>query len=301
MTFRSLWQLLKETFIEWRKDHVSRLAAALAYYTAISISPLLIIVIAMAGFIFGSQQAQNQLIGQIQGLVGGRGAQLLATVIQNSSRPSTASLAGILSLLTLLWASTNVFAQLQEALNAIWDVQPKPGRGVRALIRDRLFSFVIVLIIGFLLLASLVASAGLAIIGNFFAHLLPASHGLWQLVNYLISFGVITLLFGLMFKLLPDVEVAWRDIWLGAAVTSLLFVSGNFLISLYLGWQSVSSVYGAAGSLVVVLLWVYYSAQIFLLGGEFTQVYARRYGQGVKPAENAARRGAKPMPRMGNA
>lgn len=287
MGIKGLWRFLNELVALWQQRNVARLAAALAYYSAISIAPLLIIVLAIAGLAMGSKEAQQQLVVQMRGLVGEQGGQVVEMVIENADRPSLASLAGILGLFVLLWGATNVFVELQDALNTIWGVAPKPGRRLWITLRARLLSFAMVLVIGFLLLVSLVISTALTLLSNFLSGLLPGFDLFWLGVNFLISLGVITLLFGLLFKVLPDVIVAWRDVWLGAAVTALLFVVGKSLIGFYLGQQSFGSAYGAAGSLVVLLIWVFYSAQIVLVGAAFTQVYATQYGQGVEPSEQA--------------
>ncbi len=287
MGIKGLWRFLNELVALWQQRNVARLAAALAYYSAISIAPLLIIVLAIAGLAMGSKEAQQQLVVQMRGLVGEQGGQVVEMVIENADRPSLASLAGILGLFVLLWGATNVFVELQDALNTIWGVAPKPGRRLWITLRARLLSFAMVLVIGFLLLVSLVISTALTLLSNFLSGLLPGFDLLWLGVNFLISLSVITLLFGLLFKVLPDVIVAWRDVWLGAAVTALLFVVGKSLIGFYLGQQSFGSAYGAAGSLVVLLIWVFYSAQIVLVGAAFTQVYATQYGQGVEPSEQA--------------
>jgi len=285
MNLQTIWQLLKDTYKEWSEDEASRLAAALSYYTAVSIAPLLIIAIAVAGFFYGEQAARGQLVTQIQGLIGVEGAKFIQDVIANAHKPAVGTIAGILSIATLLWGSTNVFDQLHTSLNAIWDVKAKPTHGIWATIKERFFSFTLVLGVGFLLLVSLLLSAILVVVANWFNHLLPGVAWLWEVLNFVISFGVITLLFGLIYKILPDAEVAWRDVWLGAAATALLFTIGKFLLGLYLG--NTGSSYGAAGSLVVFLLWVYYSAQILFFGAEFTQVYANQRGQGIQPAANA--------------
>lgn len=287
MGIKGLWRFLNELVALWQQRNVARLAAALAYYSAISIAPLLIIVLAIAGLAMSSKEAQQQLVVQMRGLVGEQGGQVVEMVIENADRPSLASLAGILGLFVLLWGATNGFVELQDALNTIWGVAPKPGRRLWITLRARLLSFAMVLVIGFLLLVSLVISTALTLLSNFLSGLLPGFDLFWLGVNFLISLSVITLLFGLLFKVLPDVIVAWRDVWLGAAVTALLFVVGKSLIGFYLGQQSFGSAYGAAGSLVVLLIWVFYSAQIVLVGAAFTQVYATQYGQGVEPSEQA--------------
>jgi len=188
---------------------------------------------------------------------------------------------------TLFVGATGVFVQLQDALNSIWGVRRKPGRGLRNFLKDRLLSFALVVGIGFLLLVSLILSAGLSALGNFMVGLLPAQATFWQWINFGVSFGVITLLFAIIFKVLPDVKIAWRDVWIGALLTALLFNLGKYLLGLYLGWSSVTSAYGAAGSLVIVLLWVYYSAQILFFGAKFTQIYSSRYGSHFEPAPGA--------------
>ena len=287
MNLKNVWQLLKTTFKEWQEDEASLLAAALSYYTAVSMAPLLVVVIVAAGFVLNNQDtARQELLSQIQSAVGAQGTEFVATIIENADQPTTGTIAGLLSIATLLWGSTNLFSQLQGSLNKIWDVERKAG-SIWTTIRERFLSFTLVLGIGFLLLVSLILSAVLSVLGNLFTGLLPGGEFLWQVINFLISFGVITLLFGLIYKILPDAEIAWRDVWWGAAATALLFTIGKQLLGLYLA--NAGSSYGAAGSVVVFLLWVYYSAQILFLGAEFTQVYATRYGKGIEPADNAVR------------
>lgn len=288
MKIKTVLDLLKETFSEWSKDKASRLAAALAYYTVFSLAPLLIIVIAIAGAVFGEEAARGEIVGQIQGLVGKDGAKVIETAIENANKPDTGSIASIISIVVLLFGASGIFAELQDALNTVWEVQPKPERGLINVLRSRFLSFSMVLGVGFLLLVSLVTSAALAATSNFFSHLLPPGLDLlWQLVNFIFAFGVTTVLFGLIYKVLPDVKIGWSDVWIGAAITSLLFSIGRYLLGQYLGNSSFSSTYGAAGSLVVVLAWVYYAAQILFFGAEFTQVYARRYGSQIVPDDNA--------------
>ncbi len=286
--------LLKETFSEWSKDKASRLAAALSYYTIFSVAPLLIIAIAVAGLVFGREAATHQIEGQVRGLLGEQGAQAIQTIVENASKTGAGVVATLVGVVTLLMGASGAFAQLQESLNAIWEVKPKQGRGVKGILRDRFLSFSMVLVIGFLLLVSLVLSAVLAGVGKYLAGILPISSVVMQIVNFGISFAVTTLLFALIFKVLPDAYIRWRDVWVGAAFTALLFSLGRFVIGLYLGRSSVSSAYGAAGSLVVLLVWVYYSAQILFLGAEFTQVFATRYGKGIVPKPNAERLGPVP-------
>ena len=281
-------ELLKQTFKEWNEDKAPALAAALAYYTVFSLAPLLIIVIAILSLFFSQGQAQEQLIAQLQGLFGTDVADTIRTMIEERERSGGNVLASIIGFVILIVGATGVFAQLQNALNQIWNVEPSPkANGVWQLIRVRLLSVGMVFVIGFLLLTSLVLSAVLAALSGALGNMLPGADALWQILNMILSLGVISAVFALMFKFLPDVQVAWRDVWVGGFVTALLFVVGKFLIGLYIGNSAVASSYGAAGSLVVLLLWVFYSAQIVLLGGEFTQVYARRFGEGVEPASHA--------------
>lgn len=284
---KSTVKLLKETFQEWQNDKASVLAAALAYYTVFSITPLLVIAIAIAGAVFGQDTARREIIQQINELVGEQGAQAIETALANANQPQLGSIASIISVLVLLVGASGVFAQLQQALNTVWNVKAKPNGGIWEFIRKRLLSFGMVLAIGFLLLVSLILSAILAGIGKLEINLIPGLTPLWQLLNFAISFGLISLLFALIYKYLPDVKIRWKDIWVGAIITALLFTLGKFLIGLYLGRGSLGSAYGAAGSLIVFLAWVFYSAQILLFGAEFTQVYARKYGRRIRPDSHA--------------
>lgn len=280
--------LLKGTVTEWREDKVPLWAAALAYYTIFSLAPLLILAIAIAGAAFGEDAARGEIVRQIQGLIGRQGAEAVQTMIENASQPgSGGTIATIFSIATLLFGASGVFGQLQEALNTIWEVKPDPSRGVKTMVYSRFLSFAMVLVIGFLLLVSLILSAVLAGISTYFSNLFPILASFGQVINFVVSFGVTTLLFALIYKVLPDVRIPWSDLWVGAAVTSLLFSIGRYLIGLYLGNSGVGSTYGAAGSIIVVLFWVYYSAQIILLGAEFTQVYAKFHGSRIVPAKHA--------------
>jgi len=285
--FKDFFGLLKKTFDEWNEDKAPRLGAALSFYTVFSLAPLLIIVIAIAGLAFGQQAAQDKIDEQIRGLVGAQGADLIQTMIENARKPQEGILATVIGFATLLLGGLGAFGQLQDALNTIWEVTPKPGRGWKGIFQDRLASSGLVLGIGFLLLVSLVISAGLSALGNFVTSTLGELTLIAQALNILISFLVITFLFTLIFKFLPDVKIAWRDVWIGAALTSVFFNVGKSAIGFYLGSSSVASAYGAAGSLIILLLWIYYSAQIMLFGAEFTQVYANQYGSKIEPAPNA--------------
>ncbi len=282
-------RLFKDTFDNWNKDHAQRLGAALAYYTVFSLGPLLIIVIAIAGLVFGQQAAQGQIVDQLRGLVGDQGATFIQSAIAASSTPRTGLIASVIGVATLILGALGVFGALQDALNAIWGVQPKPGRGIKGLITDRLLSFSMVIVVGFLLLVSLVISAALAAFLKYFGGMLPFSSTVLQGINFFVSFAVVTLLFALIFKVLPDAKVHWSDVWIGAVLTALLFAIGKFILGYYLGTSAYASSYGAAGSLIIVLVWIYYSAQILFFGAEFTKAFAQRYGEGIVPADNAVR------------
>jgi membrane protein len=268
------WQLLKRTYAKWNEDHAPGLGAALSYYTVFSLAPLLMIAIAIAGFVFGQEAAQGQIVGQIQGLVGEESAKAIQSMIEEARKPTAGILATLIATGMLLFGATGVFAQLQESLNIIWKVEKTPGEGLWKLLKDRFLSLMAVLGTGFLLLISLVISAGLSAVGATLAHVLPGPGFVLQIINVLVSFAVVTLLFAMIYKLLPDKPVRWGDVWIGASITSLLFTIGKFFIGLYLGKSDVGVAYGAAGSLVVILIWVYYASQIFLFGAEFTAVYA---------------------------
>jgi membrane protein len=241
----------------------------------------------VVGLVFGQDAARGRIDEQIQGLVGQDAEKAIEEMIAGSQNQSSGILAGILGITALLFGATGVFSELHDALNTIWEVEPKPQSTVMAFIKSRFLSFTLVLGIGFLLLVSLVISAGLSAVGAFFASALPGAELLWQLVHLIISLATFSTLFAMMFKVLPDAEIAWRDVWIGAVATAVLFTIGKFLIGFYLGAGALSSTYGAAGALVIILVWVYYSAQILFLGAEFTQVYARRFGSRIVPSENA--------------
>lgn len=285
-------ELVKKTVQEWSEDKASRLAAALAYYTTFSLAPLLVLIISLLGLLGYRNLAESQIMAQVEGLVGPEGRDLIATMIETTSLQTSAGVvASIISLVTLLFGALGVFGQLQDALNTIWEVAPRPSENfwatVKSLITKRLLSFSMILVVGFLLLVSLVLSSALAAVTDMLGNVLPLPPFVLQGLDFLLSFAVITVLFALIYKVFPDAEAAWKDVLVGAAVTSLLFTIGKFLIGLYLGRSDVSSAFGAAGSLVILLLWIYYSAQVVFLGAEFTQVYAHMYGSGIRPDANS--------------
>jgi membrane protein len=285
LNFKKIWQFIKEVFDKWLDDKAPKLGAALSFYTIFSLAPLLVIAISVAGFIFGPDAARGELVGQIKDLVGQEGAEVVQTALKNTSDQGSGIIAVIISLITLFIGSTVVFVELQESLNIIWRIKPKPERGmIKGLLKDRVQSFALVVATGFLLLVSLLVSTILSIISNYVSEtFVEIPLYLLDIGNLVISLGVIFLLFGMIYKVLPDVHIKWKDVWVGALVTSVLFVLGKYLIGIYLGTSSLSSAYGAAGSLVVLLLWIYYSAQILFLGAEFTYAYTNRFGSGVRP------------------
>jgi len=237
--------------------------------------------------VFGREAAQGQLLGQIEGLVGEQGGKAIQAMVASANQSGSGVLGSVLGIIMLLFGAAGLFGQLQDALNTIWEVQPKPGRGVLGFLQDRFLSFSMVLGTAFLLLISLVVSAVLAALGTLLGGWQTSVVG--QIINQTLSLAVIALLFAMIYRFLPDAKIAWRDVWLGAFITAVLFTVGKFLIGLYLGHTSTASAYGAAGSLAVLLIWLYYSAQIFLFGAEFTKVYANRYGSRIVPADNAIR------------
>jgi membrane protein len=281
-----MWPLLRATMSDWYEDRAQRIGAALAYYTIFALAPGLVIVMALAGLMLGPG-AESQIIGQIHELIGEQGAKAIEATIRSARNETLGATGTALALIPLVFGLWGVFGELQDGLNTIWGVTPKPGRRIRDILKERFWSFAMVVGIGFVLLVSLVLSAWLAAVGTYVGSLLPAPPAGLEALNFIISFVVITGSFALIFKLLPDVKIAWRDVWLGAAVTSLFFTVGKFLIGLYLGKSAVASAYGAAGSLVIIVVWVYYSAQILLFGAEFTKVWTKRRGSGFVPEKTA--------------
>jgi membrane protein len=274
MNAKGLYSILRETFFNWNKHDAPRLGAALAFYTILSLSPLLILVVALAGFLFSRSTAQAHILSQVQGMIGTEGGKAVESMLANAQKPATGILGSIIGLLSLLFGASGVFTELRSALNVIWDVKPEQTAGAVALLRERFFSFGMVLSIGFLLLVSLVVSTVLAAIGKFFGALLPISSLVLTTLNFLLSYFGVAVLFALIFRFVPEARVRWRHVWLGALVTAMFFTIGKTLIGLYLGKSSIGSSYGAAGSVIVVIVWVYYSAQIFFFGAEFTHAYA---------------------------
>jgi membrane protein len=286
--FRILYEIGRDTVLAMLDTNTPRLGASLAYYTVFAIAPLFVIVLRISSVWFGQAAAQHELFGQLQGLVGKEGGKAIESIVTSAAnQPAAGWWATVLAAVTLIVATTGVFVELQDALNTIWRVERNPGHGLIRFVKDRLLSFAMVVGIGFLLMVSLVLSAALAGVGNFMHSYLPAEHLLETSLNFTLSLGIITLLFAMIFKVLPDVKIAWRDVWVGGFITALLFNLGKFLLGFYLGRGSVTSAYGATGSLVIVLLWVYYSAQIMFFGAELTRVYADRLGSPLAAAKGA--------------
>lgn len=275
---RTLPSQLKQAARGWSEDGAAQMGAALAFYSIISLAPLLLVVIAIGGLIFGEAAAQGQIVKQIDDLVGRDGAIAIEGMLERARQPTVGWLATSTGLLTMLLGASTVFYQLREALNRIWGGRQRESRMLTRLLAARAKAFALLLVVGFLLLVSLVLSAVLAGLAEYTNALLPAAETLIRLLNFVIGLGIATTLFALLFRVLPSADAAWPDIWVGALFTAILFSMGKFAIGLYLGQSSVDSVYGAAGSLVVLLVWIYYSAQILLFGAEFTKVYSHRHG-----------------------
>lgn len=275
-----IWSALKAAGYGFFTDSCLSRGAAIAYYTVFSLAPVLLIVVATAGLVFGDDAARGAIRQQISGLMGPASADAIQGMIQNASNKNSGIIASVIGGVTLLVAASGVFLEMQTALNAIWKVEPRPGM-VSQLVRARLQSLGLVMTLGFLLMVSLLLSAALAALDSFLANRLPGVHLALQAVSLLISFGLITVLFAAIYKVLPDTDVAWRDVAIGAVVTALLFTLGKNAISLYIGNSRIATTYGAAGALAIILVWIYYSSQIFLLGAEFTMAWAQLSGSHV--------------------
>jgi membrane protein len=286
--WRGALQLTKAAFKEWSDDKAPRLGAALSYYTVFALAPVLLVAISVAGLVFGKEAAQGEIMGQLRGMFGPETATMVQDMLAKSAERSSGIVGTIVGIGTLILGATAVMIELESALDVVWKVRPKPGLGIKGLIKDRILSLGLVLSLGFLLLVSLVASAVLGALGGVLEETsFPGASIVGQILNNVVSLAVITAFFTLVFKYLPNAKIAWRDVWVGALVTSALFHVGKIGIGVYLGHASVGSTFGAAGSLAVLLVWVYYTAQIVLFGAEITRLYAERYGQGVQPDKDA--------------
>lgn len=287
LTLSHARDFLTSLYQKWAEDRVPQLGAALAFYTALSLAPLLVLSLAVGALVFGDEAARGEIATQMKSLVGEQGAEAIQQMIKNADKPASGTAAAILGVIMLLFGASGVFGELQQSLNIIWEVEPKAGRGIWGIIRDRFFSFVMVLGTAFLLLVSLILSTVLSLLGAVFNRLPDSLAWIAQSLHFLVSFLVITLLFAMIFKILPDARIAWRQVWMDDAITALLFTIGKFLIGLYIGRSSMASAYGVAGSFVVLLVWVYYAAQILHLGAEITKAVADLSGERILPAENA--------------
>ena len=282
---KDYWTMLKETVSDWLEDKAMRLAAAMAFYTMLAIGPLLIIVIKIVSVIFRKDVQRGKAQNYVHDFIGGKAADVLDPIFKAAVEPGKGVMATIISIAVLLFSASGLFGELQDSLNTIWEVQPRPDRGIMGTIKDRFFSIMLVLGTAFLLMVSLVMTTAVAVIVKW----VGGGGWFWEAVNFVLSIGIITVLFALMFKYLPDAKIRWRDVRVGAALTGVLFTVGKFALGWYLGKASTTSVYGAAGSLVALLLWVYYSAQILFFGAEFTQVFAQRRGEPIVPSKNAVK------------
>jgi membrane protein len=280
---RRIWQNFQAALYEWNEDNVPRMAAAVAFYTLFSLTPIVVIGFQVAEMTFGSEAAQREILGQAAFLIGQEGADGIKLLIENAPPNQFSSISTMIGLAVMIFATTGVFTELKDALNTIWEVKPKPGLSVIALARDRLFAFAMVLIIWFLMLVSLLVSAMLTSLSGLLA---PQIAG-WHFIDSALSLALMTVMFALINRILPDVEVAWRDVWLGAVATALLFVIGKSLFGLYLGHSTLGVSYGAAGSLVIVILWTYYSCLILLFGAEISQVHAKQRHARIVPTDVA--------------
>jgi membrane protein len=283
---RRLASLLRETAMQWDEDQAVRQAASLALYTLLSIAPLLIVSIKVAGLALGEEAARGQVSEELGKLVGPQAGAAIEAMVANAKQPGQGVLGSIVGLAVLLFGASGVFGELQASLNQIWEVKPKPNRGVRGFVKDRFFSFTMVMGVAFLLLVSLVVSAVLATVTEHFHDLVPFP-ALWWVLNIALGIGITTLLFALIYKVIPDAQIQWHDVWVGAFTTAVLFSVGRVGLSWYVGRSATTSAFGAAGSLVALIVWVYYSAQILFFGAEFTQVFATRYGSRILPSANA--------------
>jgi membrane protein len=275
-----VWELLQETYSEWNKDNAPQLGAALAFYTIFSLAPILVIIIAVVGYFLGKESVQIYVLNELSQFVGRDNAINLMNMVKASYEPGSGLRATLIAIALMLIGSTTIFVMLKDALNTMWGVKPY-NNGLLQVVKDRLLSFSAVLLVGFVIFLSMLASSILAALANFLETFYAIPLIFFRIGDFFLFLILLTFLFAILYKVLPDATIAWKDVWVGSAVTALLFMVGKFLLGLYIGRSSVSSVYGAAGSFVVVLLWVYYSAQIIFVGAEFTQVYARKFGSSI--------------------
>ncbi len=288
-SLHDVWSITKETFSDWDDDRAMSLAASFAFYTLLSIAPLLVIAVSGAALFYGQEAARGEISAELSSIVGVEPARAVESIVTSAKSSQSGVFGTIVGVVVLFVGASGMFAELQTAMNAVWNVEPKSGRGVVGFLSDRFFAFLMVIVSSALLFASLLLSAGLSAVGTFVGDKLPGGATLWQGIHIIASLILATGLFGAIFKVIPDAKVPWRDVLVGATLTSLLFTLGKWLLGLYLGRASFGSAYGAAGSFVALIVWIYYSAQILLLGAELTQVMARRRGIEIEPTKNAVR------------
>jgi membrane protein len=285
---KNFWTLMKATYREWSEREPFSNSIIIAYYTIFSLPGLLVIIINLAGYFFGHEAVTNQISNQISGAVGADTAKSIQEIISNANKSEGTTLSTILSVATLLFGATGVFYQLQQILNKMWEVKPKPKQKILKLVKDRVFSFGLILAIGFLLLVSLVLSAALTAVSDWFSNYISDGMNiLFKALDIIVSLGVITVLFASIYKFLPDAKIRWRDVWVGAILTAVLFVIAKFALGVYFGKSNPGSTYGAAGSIILIMLWVSYAGLILLFGAEFTKVYADSYGEKIQPTKGA--------------
>ncbi len=286
--FKEFGLLLKDTYNQWSEREPFNNSIIISYYTIFSLPGLLVIIINIAGYFYDKKEVTTRITGQIQAMVGGNTAEDVQSIVDKASEGKDTVISSILGIATLLFGATGVFYQLQQILNKMWEVKPKPKQKILKLIRDRIFSFGLILVIGFLLLVSLVLSAGLSAVSEWVSsHLSESLIILFKLLDILVSISVVSLLFASIYKFLPDAKISWKDVWMGALLTSVLFVIAKFALGLYFGKSDPASAYGAAGSIILIMLWVSYAGLILLFGAEFTQVFANRCGKKIQPTETA--------------
>ncbi|PYL88700.1 MAG: ribonuclease BN [Verrucomicrobia bacterium] len=289
--FSNSFGLFKQTFSEWLEDKAPQLGAALAYYTVFSLAPLVLVLLAVVGLIFRNDPggAWNKITEQMSYFLDKSAVEVVQNIAQKAAQPNKSLLATIIGILLALFGASGVFGQLQDALNTIWGVKAKPGGGVLSFLRSRFLSFAMVAGVCFLLLVSLTLESMLKGFSHYIQRALPGGIVIAMAVYWIFDLAIVILLFAIIFKFLPDAKIQWRDVWIGAAMTAIFFAIGKWALGLYLGSGSAASAYGAASSLITLLLWVYYSSQILLFGAEFTQVYASQAGRGIAPDEHAIR------------
>lgn len=286
--FKNFWTLIKETFTKWNERDPFNNSVVIAYYTIFSLPGLMVIIINIAGYFFDKGDVTTRITGEIQAMIGGDTASDVEGIIGKASESKATTISTILGIATLIFGATGVFYQLQQILNKMWEVKPKPKQMFLKVIRDRVFSFGLILAVGFLLLVSLALSAGLGAFSDWVAaHLSEGLNIVFKFADILLSLAVITMLFAAIYKFLPDAKIRWRDVWPGAFLTSILFTIAKFGLGLYFGKSDPGSTYGAAGSVILIMLWVSYAGLVLLFGAEFTQVYAKRYGKDIEPSEGA--------------